>query len=120
MISKQGAVKLSAELWSLHKEKNVLPSTITGGSIFWELMMGCVEGRNISIKELNAKVFAAPSVVRRVLRQMELEGWLVAQVDEDDFRVRRIIPSERFVVMVDQLAGECANKVMERVSQYAS
>jgi hypothetical protein len=114
MISKQEAVKLSAELWSLHKEMNILPPTVTGGSIFWELMIGCMEGRNVSIKELNAMVSAAPSVVRRAIRQMEFEGWLIAQTDVDDFRVRRIIPSEKFLYVADEIAVQCASKLMSR------
>lgn len=89
-------ITLSKKLWGTHCQMNILDHTKLGHEMFWILLQTTLDQDrdHVSLKELNAESFAAPSAIRRAARRLQSEGWVTAESHPNDERVVVLKPLE--------------------------
>ena len=104
---------LSHKLWQAALEVEHPRRSLLGVSVFLWMSAKHMEGEKVSMKTLSAQMGGPISVLRRLVRELEAEGWVNSYADEDDNRVRIVKPTLKFESIAEKLARECHARISE-------
>lgn len=108
-------LELFHSIYNVHASMNILDHTRLGHELFWRLLEACSDEISIlHIKHINADGFAGTSALRRVIRILENNGWVVVETHPDDARARVVRATQKLVDHADQ----CYIEFDKRLEKY--
>lgn len=85
--------------WTLH---TMVEPTPLGTEIFFALAQAGLSGKALRMKELLADLPHAQSAIRKTLKKLEDEGWIIFGSVANDKRAKTVIPAEKFILYADE------------------
>lgn len=76
--------------------------TPLGAEIFFALAQAAMADKALRMKELLADVPHAQSAVRKNLKKLEDDGWVIIESVNNDKRAKMIIPTRKFVAHANE------------------
>lgn len=101
-VSRPAAIESLGQVWRWWALHTMVEPTPLGTEIFFALAQAGLSGKALRMKELLADLPHAQSAIRKTLKKLENDEWIIFGNVANDKRAKTVIPTEKFILYADE------------------